>query len=60
MVQNPTATHTRDLQATEVMNYVTQAKTSVPNQQIWYPVIKFRGLRITYQMDRPGHGGWGG
>ena len=32
----------------------------MPDQTVWYPVVKFRGLRLTYQMDRPGHGGWGG
>ena len=35
-------------------------RTEVHDSTVWYPVIKFRGLRITYQMDRPGHGGWGG
>lgn len=34
--------------------------TTVPNQQLWYPIVKFRGARLTYLIDRPGHGGWGG
>ena len=39
---------------------VRELTTTVPNQQLWYPVIKFRGARLTYLIDRPGHGGWGG
>lgn len=39
---------------------VRDLTTTVPNQELWYPVIKFRGARLTYLIDRPGHGGWGG
>lgn len=35
-------------------------RRSVYDHSIWYPVIKFRGLRLAYETDRPGHGGWGG
>lgn len=32
----------------------------IPDHTVWYPVVKFRGIRLSYEMDRPGHGGWGG
>ena len=32
----------------------------IPDHSVWYPIVKFRGLRLSYEMDRPGHGGWGG
>lgn len=42
------------------MSVLLNQRTHVHDSTVWYPVIKFRGMRITYQTDRPGHGGWGG
>ena len=42
------------------VKHLLSKRPMMQNHTVWYPVIKFRGLRITYQMDRPGHGGWGG
>ena len=40
------------------MNEAVGREVPIPNHQIWYPVVKFRGLRATYLTERPGHGGW--
>ena len=33
--------------------------TKVPDDTIWHPVVKFRGLRLKWKTDRGGNGGWG-
>lgn len=51
---------TQEIQLNDHLNLLQERSSQVANHQLWYPVIKFRGLRLTYQMERPGHGGWGG
>lgn len=43
-----------------IIEQFMEQPTGVPNHTLWYPIIKFRGARLTYVTDRPGHGGWGG